>query len=81
MIFDHPSSRNLRAARTHTGLLLGFLTSLVERLLWASRLRMASVLMALYGRKRSLACRGRGWRTAQLWDPSPGSHGENLNIC
>ena len=28
--------------------------------MWASRLRMASVLMALYGRKRSLACRGGG---------------------
>lgn len=46
---------------THTGLRWGpVLTSLVERLLWASRLRMASVLMALYGKKRSLTCR-EGW--------------------
>lgn len=55
---------------THTGLLVGpVLTSLVERLLWASRLRMASVLMALYGKKRSLTCSGREVRATQLWEP------------
>lgn len=55
---------------TYTGLLLGpVLTSLVERLLWASRLRMASVLMALYGKKRSLTCSGREVRAAKLWEP------------
>ena len=57
-----PSFRNLRG---HQGFAsaptqMGLLTSLVERLLWASRLRMASVLMALYGKKRPLTCREGG---------------------
>lgn len=34
------------------------LTSLVERVLWASRLRMTLELMLLYGKKRSLTCGG-----------------------
>lgn len=60
---------------TPTGLLVGpVLTSLVERLLWASRLRMASVLMALYGKKRSLTCSGReGGEGYSAVGTSPGS--------
>lgn len=43
----------------HTGGLSGpALTSLVERVLWTSRLRMALVLMLSYGKNRSLACGG-----------------------
>lgn len=34
------------------------LTSVVERVLWTSRLRMALVLMLSYGKNRSLACGG-----------------------
>lgn len=42
---------------------------------------MASVLMALYGKKRSLTCSGREVKAAQPWEPSPGSYSEYLSIC
>lgn len=64
----------------HPGLLSGRdLTSLVVRLLCASRLRMASVLRARCGKKRSLAYSGREVRPTQPWQPSLGSHRDSLH--
>lgn len=57
------------------------LTSLVVRLLCASRLRMASVLMARCGKKRSLTCSGGEVRPTQPWERSPASQGARLNTC